>query len=150
MDCLCLNCSNHLHINKQSIINIAPIADSRICGPFGNSHIVSFWRACPFGIAQLFCVGFPANFAELIINQITCFWFRFDPLACCLVRLLLSGFLFNNKGCRCCLFGFFYQLWFLGLFALLITAEVFRYFRWHNKRLVLIVPISIGLHKPFT
>ena len=50
--------------------------------PFSDSDIAPFGRTCSLGIAQLLCIGLPANLAQLLVDQIACFRLGFDSLAC--------------------------------------------------------------------
>ena len=146
---LCFHNAYELQSNKQCIICITVFSHSRISGPLSNGKISAFLRTSSLGIAKIVGVGFPAEFAELFVNQITGFSFgKFHALGCSFA--LFCTFFGGFGGCRSryCL-NLFGECGYL-LLLLLDDGSVIRFghiFR-HDKSRGNIPPVTVYLHEP--
>ena len=146
---LCFHDAHELQSHKQSIICITVLADSRISGPLSNGKISPFLRTGSPGVTQIIGVGFPAEFTELLVNQIAGFSLgKIHALGCGFT--LFRTFL----GClgRCCggyridLLGERSNFFFLFLDDSLIVrlGHIFG----HDKFRGNISPVTVYLHEP--
>ena len=149
MNGLCFYSGNHTKVHEKSIIRISPIPHRGIGRPFRDGNATPFGWACPLGITQVFRVSLPTDLTKLLIDHVPCFRLRFHPLAGCFPRLFLSAFridLFRSYGC---FFSLFDQFFLFSLFRSLFHRSFLCGWFWHDKWLVLIIPVPVGLHKPF-
>ena len=148
-----LNNTNKFCLYKQCIICIAFFANSRICWPFSDRHVMTFRWSCAFCITDFLCIGFPAHLTQLFINHIASFNLRLLTLTCHFISLFQTNFLIyllslfsTGNSCFCKFFFFFFFLDFAQNDNLL--CFLFFLYR-HNKILMLVIPVTISLHKPF-
>ena len=148
--CLGFNGGYQLQANEQGIVRITFLTNGGVSGPLSNGHVMTFCGAATLGVANLFSIGFPTNLTQLLVDHVTGFCFGFLPLACSLAGLLFTLRGYNRRCCGSHSFGLFCQLLFSFLFFLLISNRHSLFFHRHDKGLVLVIPVTIGLHEPFT
>ena len=147
---LCFDDANQLQTDKKGVVRVAFVSNGGICGPLGNGNISSLGRTGTVGIAEFFGISFPANLAKLLVDHIAGFCLGFLPLACRFRSLLTASFLGNGICGGSLSLRFFRQSIFLCLFCGGIRNNRRSSLNRHNKGFVLIIPVTIGLHEPFT
>lgn len=65
--------SNKLHADEQSVVGKAVRTRGGIGRPFGNGEVSSGRRASALGVAKIFGISFPADFAKLFVDEQTSF-----------------------------------------------------------------------------
>ena len=150
MLCFRFNNSHHLQADKKSIVSPPTVSNSRICRPPGNRYIPPFGRAGSFGKTKIFSIRFPAHLSELLIDQEARLGFRALTLAGCLANALAAA-VFGDRLCLGCFrFGLLRQAGFLLLFCGLVCCPHLLRGNGHHEFMMLIIPVTIGLHEPFT
>ena len=150
MLCLCLDDSHHMQPNKKSIIGSSIVSNRGICRPFSNRYIPPLSWASAFGKAQVFGICFPAHLPELLVDQEPRLSFRALTLAGRLADTLAAA-VFGNRFClgRFCL-CLLCQAGFFLLLSCLVCCPRLLCGNGRHKLMMLIIPVTISLHKPFT
>ena len=145
-----LNDPHKLQTNKKGIIGAAMVSHGGIRGPLSYGQIPAFGWASAVRIAQILRISLPAHLAELLIDDVACFCLGFLTLAGRLAGPFTAAVFGNcfRLGSFCLRllgqtsFGFLFRRLVYGLCLLLRSR--------HHEFMVLIVPVTIGLHEPLT
>ena len=144
-----LNDTDKLQANKKGIISAAMISYGGISRPFGNRKIMALCGTSSLGETQILCVSFPAHLPKLLVDDVACFCLGFLTLTGRQTGPLAAA-IFGNSFSLCSFFlGLLGQAGF-GLFFRCLVHGLCLLRSRHHEFMVLIIPVAIGLHEPFT
>ena len=143
-----LNDTDKLQTNKKSIIGAAMISHGGISGPLSYGKIPTFGWASAIRETQIFGIGLPAHLPELLVDDVACFCLGFLTLTGRLAGPLAAAVFRNSFSLRSFFLGLLGQAGF-GLFFRCLVHGLLLLRGRHHEFMVLIIPVSIGLHEPF-